>query len=74
MDGINHDADDEWKEMVFPVFDPNMRKYYGNGDKHISTIVFEVHCHPDNIVILKQIMSRIPSDDPRLLYSFNIEA
>ena len=37
--------------------------YFGNGDKRISTIAFEVRCHPDNSTIFKTILSRISSDD-----------
>ena len=51
---INHDADDKWKENVFPTFDLHMRKIsLGNGDKSISTIAFEVRYHSDNSSILQ---------------------
>ena len=51
---INHDADDEWKDIVFPTFDLNMRIIsFSNGDKYISTIEFDIWFHPDNFVILK---------------------
>ena len=36
---------------------------FGNGDKHISTIAFELRYHPDNASILKTILSHISSDD-----------
>ena len=49
MGEINHDEDDEWKEIVFPVFDLRIHRIsFGNGDKGISTISFEVRCHQDN--------------------------
>ena len=55
MGEINHDEDDEWNEIVFPEFDLHMRRIsFGNGDKRISTIAFEVLCHPDNASILKK--------------------
>ena len=64
MGEINHDEDDEWKEIVFLVFDLHIRRIsFGNSDKLISTIAFEVRCHPDNTSILKTILSRISSDD-----------
>ena len=64
MGEINHDENDEWKEIVFPVFDLHMRRIsFGNGDKRISTIIFEVRCHPDNASILKTLLSRISSDE-----------
>ena len=48
----------------FPAYDLHMRRIsFGNGDKSISTIAFEVRCHPDNASILKTILSRISSDD-----------
>ena len=60
----DHDENDEWKEIVFPAYDLHMRSIsFGNGDTRISTIVFEVRCHPDNVSILKIILSRISSDD-----------
>ena len=58
---INHDENDEWKEIVFPAFDLHIR--FRKGDKRISTIAFEVRCHPDNASILKTLLSRISSDD-----------
>ena len=64
MGEINHDENDEWKEIVFPAFYRHMRRTsYGNGDKRISTIAFKVRRHPDNSTILKSILSRISSDD-----------
>ena len=60
----NHDVDDKWKETVFPVFDLHMRRIsFGNGDKRVLTIAFEVRCHSNNTNILKAILSHIPSDD-----------
>ena len=39
----DHDDNDEWKEIVFPAYDLHMRRIsFGNGDKRISTIAFEV--------------------------------
>ena len=67
MGEINHDEDNEWKEIVFPAFDLHKRRIsFGNGDKRISTIAFEVRCHPDNASILKTILSCISSDDKTL--------
>ena len=59
-----HDENDEWKEIVFPAYDLHMRRIsFENGDKRISTIAFEVRCHPENASILKTIFSCISSDD-----------
>ena len=64
MGKINYDENDKWKEIVFPAFDLHMRRIsFGNGNKRISTIAFEVRCHPDNASILKTLLSRISSDD-----------
>ena len=64
MGEINHDENDEWKEIVFPAFDLHMRRTsFGNGNKRISTIAFEFRCHPDNAFILKALLSRISFDD-----------
>ena len=64
MGEINHDENDEWKEIVFPVFDLHVRRIsFGNDDKRISTIAFEVRCHPYNSSILKPILPRISSND-----------
>ena len=64
MGEINHDENDEWKDIVFPAFDIHMRRIsFGNGDKRISTIVFGVRYHPYNSTFLKTILSRISSDD-----------
>ena len=64
MGELNHDEDDEWKEIFVPAFDLHMRRIsFGNDDKRISTIAFEVRCHPDNSSILKTILSHISSDD-----------
>ena len=64
MGEINHDENDEWKEIVFPAFDLHMHRIsFGNGNKRISTIAFEFRCHPDNASILKTLLSRISSDD-----------
>ena len=64
MGELNHDAEDEWKDIVFPTFDLHMRKIsFDNCDKRISTIAFEVRCHPNNCTNLKTILSRISSDD-----------
>ena len=64
MGEINHDEDDEWKEIFSPAFDLHMRRiFFGNGDKRISIIAFIVRCHPDNASILKIILSYISSDD-----------
>ena len=61
---INYNADDEWKDTVFPAFDLHMcRISFGNGDKRISIIVFEVRCYLDKSSILKIILSHISSDD-----------
>ena len=47
----------------FLVFDLYMRRIsFGNGDKRISTIAFEVRCHTDNASILKTILTRISSN------------
>ena len=43
MGEINHDKDNEWKEIMFPVFDLYRRRItFVNSDKCISTIAFEV--------------------------------
>ena len=36
---------------------------FGNDDTHISTIAFEVRCHPDNASIFKTLLSRITTND-----------
>ena len=54
MGEINHDEDDEWKDIVLPACDLHMHRIsFGNGDKRISNIAFEVRCHLDNASILK---------------------
>lgn len=61
---INHETDNEWKEIVFFSFNLNMRSiFFGNSDKRIFTIAFEIRYHPDNSVVLKIIMSRISFND-----------
>ena len=72
---INDDANDEWKEIVFPAFDLNMRSIsIGNGDKRISTIEFEVRYHSEKIVILKTILSRIYSNNSPLWWSYSFHS
>ena len=68
-----HAENDEWKEIVFPAYDLHMRIIsFGNGDKRISTIAFEVRCHPDNTSILKTVLSRISSDDKTPSFEENV--
>ena len=70
---INHDADDEWKEIVFSAF--NLKMYtisFWNGDKRISTISFDVRYHPDNSIILKTVISRISPNDKTSTYDDHV--
>ena len=38
---------------------------YGNGNRRVSTMAFEVKCHRDNASILKRLLSRASASDDK---------
>ena len=64
MGEVDHDEISAWKDNIFPAFDLNMRIImFGNSETRISTLTFEVRCHPDNTNVIKIILSRISSNE-----------
>ena len=45
---------------------------YGNGKRRMSTMAFEIKCHPDNATILKRLLCRVSASDNKLLNNDDI--
>ena len=57
----------ECEPIQLPAFDISMKRVgYGNGKRRVSTMSFDVKCHPDNAAILKRLLCRASESDDKL--------
>ena len=60
-----HDGS-ECEPIQLPAFDISMKRVgYGNRNRRVSTMAFEVKCHPDNASILKRLLCRASASDDK---------
>ena len=58
--------DSECEPIKLLAFDISMKRVgYGNGRRRVSTMAFEVKCHPDNASILKRLLCRASGSDDK---------
>ena len=63
----------EFDPIQLPAFDISMERVgCGNGKRRVSTMAFEVKCHPDNEAILKRLLCRASASDDKLPNNDNI--
>ena len=53
------------KSITIPVFDLSTKRIgFGNGTNRVTTVVYEVKCHPAHSTILKSLLIKASALDP----------
>ena len=59
------EAETNKHHIIFPAFDLFTKRIgFGNGSNRVTTVVYEVKCHPDHSTVLKLLFIKSSALDP----------